>query len=458
MAEAVKDYQKLEHDIIRLAGGADNIASAQRCATRLRLVLKNTPGQAEEKIKALPGVITVVQKQGQFQVVIGNHVGDVFEAVSAELETNKKAEQEERPKEKENLLNRLLQMISGVFAPVCYVLAAGGLLQGLLIILTMAVPSVTETGVYQVFNFISWTPFTFLPVLLAISASKHFHCNPYIAAACCLALVNPVWTEMAEKIAEGENIRFLFVNLTEITYTSSVLPPLILVALLSKLEKFLNKHLPELIKFLFTPLICLAALVPLTIVVIGPLIQWLSNGVAAGYNLLYQMAPPIAERTGHTADFYSDCCNFTDGSCIWSIFKSKRQAAENRCTVRRNHRNFRNYRTGNLWDHTAEKETVYLWLYLGCNRKCNRCDTGSNTVCVCRTSGTDLRGKFHICGKSGFISSLCHRSSSDDYRNNRKYPAVWVRTKAKGKRRAFYFGTNCFQSADRRTQISKRRQ
>lgn len=191
--------------------------------------MKNTPGQAEEKIKALPGVITVVQKQGQFQVVIGNHVGDVFEAVSAELETNKKTEQEERPKEKENLLNRLLQMISGVFAPVCYVLAAGGLLQGLLIILTMAVPSVTETGVYP-----------------------------------------------------------------EITYTSSVLPPLILVALLSKLEKFLNKHLPELIKSLFTPLICLAALVPLTIVVIDPLIQWLSNGVAAGYNLLYQMAPPIA--------------------------------------------------------------------------------------------------------------------------------------------------------------------
>ena len=100
MAEAVKDYQKLEHDIIRLAGGADNIASAQRCATRLRLVLKNTPGQAEEKIKALPGVITVVQKQGQFQVVIGNHVGHVFEAVSAELETNKKTEQEERPKKK----------------------------------------------------------------------------------------------------------------------------------------------------------------------------------------------------------------------------------------------------------------------------------------------------------------------------------------------------------------------
>ena len=186
MAEAVKDYQKLEHDIIRLAGGADNIASAQRCATRLRLVLKNTPGQAEEKIKALPGVITVVQKQGQFQVVIGNHVGDVFEAVSAELETNKKRTGR-TPKRKETC-NRLLQMISGVFAPVCYVLAAGGLLQGLLIILTMAVPSVTETGVYQVFNFISWTPFTFCRTL-AISASNAFslqsiYCGRLLSGTC----------------------------------------------------------------------------------------------------------------------------------------------------------------------------------------------------------------------------------------------------------------------------------
>lgn len=96
------------------------------------------------------------------------------------------------------------------------------------------------------------------------------------------------------------------------------------------------------------------------------------RGVAGDRNLWHSLGDGsdcncqfCAERTGHTADFYSDCCNFTDGSCIWSIFKSKRQAAENRCTVRRNHRNFRNYRTGNLWDHTAEKETVYLWLYLG---------------------------------------------------------------------------------------------
>lgn len=148
MAEAVRDYGKLAKDILRLVGGEDNITSAARCATRLRLVLKQTPEGAEEQIKALPGVITVVQKQGQFQVVIGNHVGDVFEVVAKELKLEEKTG-EEAPKEKETLLNRLLQMMSGVFAPICYILAAGGLIQGVLILISMAAPGAADTGAYQ---------------------------------------------------------------------------------------------------------------------------------------------------------------------------------------------------------------------------------------------------------------------------------------------------------------------
>lgn len=293
MGEAVRDYGKLALDIIRLVGGKSNITSAARCATRLRLVLEEVPERAEEEIKSLPGVITVVQKQGQFQVVIGNHVGDVFEVVAKELNLDQATQNEDEvPKEK--LLNRLLQTLSGVFAPICYILAAGGLLQGALILLTMAVPSVTETGAYQIFNMISWTPFTFLPVLIAISASKHFQCNTFVAVACALALVNPTFTEMAQKVADGETIRIFFVNMTEITYTSSVLPPLILVALLAKFEKFLKKHLPEIIKQLFTPLICMAVMIPLTIMIVGPVIQGISNGVAAGYNWLYAFAPILA--------------------------------------------------------------------------------------------------------------------------------------------------------------------
>lgn len=295
MAEPVRDYGKLAIDVIRLVGGQENIKSAARCATRLRLVLKETPSDAHEKIAALPGVITVVEKGGQFQVVIGPHVGDVFEVVSKELKLDEKAENEdEGAGEKQSLVNRVIQMMSGVFAPICYVLAAAGLIQGVLIIISTFVPSVTESGTYQVFDLISWAPFTFLPVLIALTASKHFKCNTYIAVACVLALVSPSYTEIANRVADGESIRFLFVKLTEITYTSTVLPPLILVGLLAMLERFLNKHLPDIIKPLFTPVICLGVLVPLTIAVIGPVIQFLSNAVAGGYNVLYAVVPPLA--------------------------------------------------------------------------------------------------------------------------------------------------------------------
>ena len=292
MAEKIRDYGKLAKDIIELVGGKDNIANAARCATRLRLVLKDTPVDAEEKIKSLPGVITVVQKQGQFQVVIGNHVGDVYEAVSKELNLEGMVQKDDQ--KKETLLNRFLQMMSGVFAPICYILAAGGILQGILIILTMNVPSIADTGAYKIFNMISWAPFTFLPVMIAVTASKHFRCNTFVSLACCLALVSPTWTEMADQISKGTTIKFLFVKLTEITYTSSVLPPLVMIAMLAVLERFLNKHISDIISPLITPLICMAVMVPLTIVVIGPVIQGASNAVAAGYNALYAIAPPIA--------------------------------------------------------------------------------------------------------------------------------------------------------------------
>lgn len=295
MAESVRNYEKLALDIIRLVGGKNNISSAARCATRLRLVLRETPQDAHEKIAELPGVITVVENGGQFQVVIGPHVGDVFEVVSKELKLDEKTADADMPKEKQGLINRLIQTMSAAFAPICYILAGAGLIQGVLIIVTHFAPSsIVNSGVYQIMNMISWTPFTFLPILIAITASKHFKCNVYVAVGCCLALVNPMWGEIVARIADGETIRFLFIELTETTYTSTVLPPLILVVLLAAMERFLNKHLPDIIKPLFTPVICLAVLVPLAIVVIGPVVQFISNGIAAGYNIVYAAAPPLA--------------------------------------------------------------------------------------------------------------------------------------------------------------------
>lgn len=288
----IRDYSKLASDIIKEVGGEENIINVTRCATRLRLVLKETPKNAKSNISKMPGVITVAENGGQFQVVIGTHVGDVYNAVAELINLEHKGQEEEETKQ--GVLNRVIATMSAVFAPFVYILAAAGILQGALILINLAVPTFSQTGTYEVLSFMSWTPFTFLPVFIAITASKHFKCNTYIAVLCCCALVNPSWGEMAARIVGGESIKFLFMELSETTYTSSVLPPLFLVWILSYLERFLEKYLPETVKPLLTPLICLLIMVPFTMLLIGPISTLVANGIANGYNYLVKVVPWLA--------------------------------------------------------------------------------------------------------------------------------------------------------------------
>lgn len=289
----LRNYEKLAQDIVDEVGGQDNIINVTRCATRLRMTLRETPIKAKERISSMTGVITVVENGGQFQVVIGTHVGEVYEKAAEILKLeNKKGG--DGTKAKQSILNRVIATMSAVFAPFVYILAAAGILQGILILVNLAFPTFSETGTYEVFSFLSWTPFIFLPIFIAITASKHFKCNTYIALLCCLALVNPIWSGIVERIASGEEIRFFMFKLPGTTYTSTVLPPLFLVWLLSYLEHFLDKKLPELIKPLLMPLICLVIMVPFTILLLGPLTTMIASGIANGYNGLFESAPQIA--------------------------------------------------------------------------------------------------------------------------------------------------------------------
>lgn len=289
MPEKVRDYPKLAKDIVDILG-RENIVSAVHCATRLRLVLKDLPEGAKEKITALPGVITVVENSGQFQIVIGPHVTDVYDVFIGLVDVSSGEEETE----KGSIMSRIIATMSAVFAPFIYILAAAGILQGILIIINLFWPSFAKTGTFQVFDFISWAPFTFLPIFIALTAAKHFKVNTFIAVACAAALVSPTWTTMAGQIADGKAINFFGIPLSETTYTSSVLPPLILVWILSYVEKFVEKRLPGVLKQLFTPLICLVVMVPLTLLVLGPLSSLLATGIANGYNWLVQVAPPVA--------------------------------------------------------------------------------------------------------------------------------------------------------------------
>lgn len=289
MAQVKRDYPKLAKDIIREVGGKENIVNATRCATRLRLVLKETPERAKEKVQELTGVITVVENSGQFQVVIGTHVGEVYENVMKNL--NLEAMSEEEVETKQPLLNRIIATMSAVFAPFIYILAAAGILQGILILINLFWPQFATTGTYEILSLISWTPFAFLPILIGITASKHFKCNTFIAVTCCAALINPTWVEIAKRITKGEVVNFLFFNLSGVTYGSSVLPPLFLVLVLSYLEHFLSKRIPEIMKALLVPFICMVIMVPLTILIIGPLTNGGAEAVAVGFNLLMEKAP-----------------------------------------------------------------------------------------------------------------------------------------------------------------------
>lgn len=287
MAEKIRDYNKLGDQILELVGGKDNVTGCTHCATRLRLVLKEVPPDAKQKISALPGVVTVAENAGQFQVIIGMHVKEVYDEVMKHLDLKD-------TEEKASVMTRIINTMSAVFAPFIYVLAAAGILQGCLIIITMFAPDFVNTGTYEVLSFMSWTPFSFLPIMIAVTASKHFKCNTYVAIACCAALINPSWTEIATRIAGGETIQFLWFNLSQTTYGSTVLPPLFLVLVLSYLERFLNKHLNDTLRPLFAPFLCILIMVPLTLLAIGPVSDLIAVGIANGYNFLVNLSPAIA--------------------------------------------------------------------------------------------------------------------------------------------------------------------
>lgn len=290
MSKKIRNYEKLAQYIFEVVSGNDNIVNASRCATRLRLVLKTSTPEMVETISQMPGVITVVENSGQFQIVIGPHVGEVYD----DFIKLANIEESEVVADKGSIINRVIATMSAVFAPFVYILAAGGILQGCLIIAKYFNEGLNASGTFQVLELISWTPFTFLPILIAITASKHFKVNTYIAVACCAALINPTWSEMAGRIADGETIKFLGLSLSETTYGSTVLPPILLVWLLSYLERFLNKYLPEVTRALLIPFLSLIIMVPLTLLIVGPL----SNGgailIADGYNKLVEVAPPVA--------------------------------------------------------------------------------------------------------------------------------------------------------------------
>ena len=289
---AKKNYEKLAKEIVGYIGGSENVNALVHCATRLRFKVKNTQNVDKKKLEQLEGVITVLDSGGQIQVVIGQHVADVYDTIF-EVTDLKKENQSDAVEsgEKKNLLNTFMDTISGIFAPVLGVMSGAGMLKALLILCTTFGWLKADMGTYRILYAAADGVFTFIPVFLAYTAAKKFRANEFVAVGVAAALLYP---DLTAAYSAGEALTFLKIPVVLVSYTSSVIPIVISVYALSKLEKGLKKIVPTVCKTFLTPLLSLAIMVPATYLVIGPIADTVGKALASGYTGLVGLNPVIA--------------------------------------------------------------------------------------------------------------------------------------------------------------------
>lgn len=291
---AKKNYDELAENIGRFIGGADNVNSLFHCATRLRFKVKDTGKVDKQKLEQLQGVISVIESGGQIQVVIGNQVADVYEAVlsntgirGAEEGSLDAAESGEKKK----LVNVFMETISGIFAPILAAMCGAGMLKGILILLTTIGCLNAASGTYRILYAAADGVFTFMPLFLAYTSAEKFRANKFISVAIASALLYP---DITAAFAAGETLTFLGIPVVLVSYTSSVIPIIISIYVLSKFEILLKKFIPDMIKGFMNPLLSLIVMVPATYLVIGPIADMAGNLLASGYTGLVGLSPVIA--------------------------------------------------------------------------------------------------------------------------------------------------------------------
>ncbi|MCC2661667.1 MAG: beta-glucoside transporter subunit [Arthrobacter sp.] len=288
---ATVDYRSLAGDILHEVGGEANIAGATHCATRLRLKLRDEAKADKAAIEKLPGVITVMQAGGQYQIVIGDNVPTVYAELGKITKLTGDAQTDEEPAPHGNLFNRFIDLISSIFSPIIWPLAAAGLLKAFLSMATqfgwLDPASQTNTILAATADAL----FYFLPIFLAVSASKRFKTNQFTSMAIAGALVYPSIVALA---AQTEPVSFVGIPVVMMNYTSSVIPIIVAVWLQGYLERFLNRTLPSAIRNFTTPLLTLLVMVPLVLLTVGPVTTYAAQGLSAGINAAFTYVPWLA--------------------------------------------------------------------------------------------------------------------------------------------------------------------
>lgn len=304
-------YDGLARIIIQNVGGKSNIISVAHCITRLRFKLKDESKANKEVLESTDGVIKVMQAGGQYQVVIGNQVNDVYDAVlevghltaaGAVDEDGNAVEEDNAGGGKKSPVSMLIDVISGTLQPTLGVLAATGIIKGLLALFDFIGLIPSTSGTYQVWYAVADGFFYFLPIILGYTAAKKFKVNEFIGMAIGIALCYPamvnstagtvlgtVFTGTAFEMSYYLTFFGIPVIMPASGYTSSVVPIIIAVAIAAPIEHWLKKVIPDVIKLFVVPFVTLVIMVPLTYLVIGPIASILCSILSLFFNAIYSI-------------------------------------------------------------------------------------------------------------------------------------------------------------------------
>ena len=280
------DYQKSARQVYDLIGGSSNIVSAAHCATRLRLVVGDESKCDKKAIENVDGVKGVFIASGQLQIIFGtgtvNKVYDEFIKIAG-ITAASKEDVKQAANAKQNVFKRLIKTLGDVFVPIIPAIVASGLLMGLLEGLSQVFPDMAQSGTYTIIHLFSNAAFTFLPVLIAVSAAKVFGGNMFLGAVIGMIMIHPdlmnAWSVAGADSVPTASVWFGLYDINLVGYQGHVIPVVIAVWFMSALEKRLHKVVPEIIDLFVTPLVTVLVTGYLTLTVFGPVFSWIENGV-----------------------------------------------------------------------------------------------------------------------------------------------------------------------------------
>ncbi|WEV38872.1 beta-glucoside-specific PTS transporter subunit IIABC [Lactobacillus sp. ESL0680] len=291
------DFQALAQNILTNVGGKENIVSLERCFTRLRFVLKDNSKANSDQISHLEGVIQVLNANGQFQVVLGNNVAKTYEAIEPMIgevtAISETSEGDTEPKEKVGLGTKIINTIAAIFTPTVPAIAASGMIKGILAIAVIVATNVYHTDItkfdtYIILSAASDALFYFMPIILAKSSAKVFKTNEYIAMVIAATLCYP---SIVGLMTGKATVTLFGLQITKASYTSSVIPIIIAVFILAYVERFIDRIMPDVLKIIMVPTLCLLIMVPATLMLFGPIGIYLGNFINWLYYYIMHFSP-----------------------------------------------------------------------------------------------------------------------------------------------------------------------